>query len=97
MSQQRASRIVIVQNEQGLHMRPADMFVQCASRFESEVTLIKDNQRINGKSIFDLITLAAVKGTELEIETVGSDAELALEELVKLVESQFATDETVES
>jgi len=97
MSQNRASKKVVVENEQGLHARPADQFVRCAAKFESEIAITKDGQRIDGKSIFDVLTLAAVKGTELEIEAVGSDAESALEELVKLVQSQFATDETVEN
>lgn len=97
MSQQRVSRVVVVQNEHGLHARPADQFVRCASRFKSDISVTKDGQRIDGKSIFDVLTLAAEKGTELEIEAAGSDAESALEELAKLVQSQFATDETVES
>ena len=97
MSQKRATGVVVIQNEQGLHARPADQFVRCASRFESNISVTKEGQRIDGKSIFDVLTLAAVKGTELEIEAVGSDAESALEELVKLVNSQFATDKTVES
>lgn len=97
MSEKRASKVVVVRNEQGLHARPADQFVRCAARYESSISVIKDGQRIDGKSIFDVLTLAAVKGTELEIEAVGSDAESALEELAKLVESSFATDETVES
>ncbi len=78
-------------------MRPADMFVQRAAQFESEITVSKEGHRINAKSIMDVLTLAAVKGTELEIEAVGSDAESALEELAKLVEGQFATDKTVEN
>lgn len=97
MSENRASKMVVVQNEQGLHTRPADQFVRCASQYESIITVTKDGQRIDGKSIFDVLTLAAVKGTELEIEAVGSDAESALEELAKLFESTLATDKTVES
>ncbi|MEX0865833.1 MAG: HPr family phosphocarrier protein [Pirellulales bacterium] len=87
-------RAVVVSNSQGLHARPADLFARTAGKFESKVEIINGSQRVDGKSILDVLTLAAVQGTELEIEAVGPDAGEALEALVKLVESDFAEDNT---
>ena len=55
-------RTVIVTNPQGLHARPADLFVKLASQFESKIEVIKDGERVDGKSILDILTLAAVAG-----------------------------------
>lgn len=87
-------RAVVVSNSQGLHARPADLFARTAAKYESKVEIINGTQRVDGKSILDVLTLAAVQGTELEIEAVGPDAGEALEALVKLVESDFAEDNT---
>jgi len=87
-------RTVVVSNPQGLHARPADLLARTAARFESKVEIIAGGQRVDGKSILDMLTLAAVQGTELEIEATGPDASEALEALVKLVESDFAEDNT---
>jgi phosphocarrier protein HPr len=86
----RASRTVVVTNPQGLHARPADLFVKTATRFTSKIELVKGRERVDGKSILNLLTLAAVAGTQLSIEADGPDAEQALEALVKLVEADFA-------
>ena len=57
------------------------MFVKIANRFESEVTVRKDGESVNGKSIMGLMTLAASEGSSIEIEVSGSDAEKAMEAL----------------
>ena len=77
-------------NPQGLHMRPADMFVRVANRFSAKVQIAKDNQFVDGKSILSILTLAASQGTELVIEARGPDAQDAAEALAELVESGFA-------
>lgn len=74
-------RTIKIQNPQGLHARPASVFVKLASRFESEVTVRKGPDAVNGKSIMGLMTLAANQGAVLEIEVSGPDAEKAMEEL----------------
>ena len=70
-----------IRNPQGLHARPASLFVKIANRFESEVTVRKGSEAVNGKSIMGLMTLAANQGSVLELEVSGDDAEKAMAEL----------------
>lgn len=74
-------RQITVQNAQGLHARPAAVFVRIANKFESDVTVKKDTESVNGKSIMGLLVLAATEGSTIEIETNGPDAEQAMKEL----------------
>ena len=78
-------RRVLVANPQGLHMRPSAAFVELAGRFESHVTVTHNGNSVNGKSIWDLLTLAAEVGSELTLEADGPDAPAALEALSKLI------------
>ena len=64
---------VIIGGPVGLHARPAADFVRAAERFESEIRLIKDGVRVNGKSILAILTLAAEKGSEVALEVEGKD------------------------
>ena len=89
-------RVTIV-NPQGLHARPASMFVKLASCFEAEVQVAKDNQYVDGKSILSILTLAAEQGTELTINARGSDADEAAAALAQLVEGGFTEDDRNES
>lgn len=93
MSETKATRTVVVTNPQGLHARPADMFVKLATRFAAKVEIVKDRERVDGKSILALLTLAAAEGTKLSIEAEGPDAAEALDALVALVEHDFAENE----
>ena len=70
-----------IRNPQGLHARPASVFVRIANKFESDVTVKKDDETVNGKSIMGLLTLAANQGALIEIEVCGPDAEEAIKEL----------------
>lgn len=74
-----------VRNKQGLHARPAALFVQIASRFDSRITVTKDSEVVNGKSIMGILMLGATKGSEIVIEAAGSDAEEAVSELEKII------------
>jgi phosphocarrier protein HPr len=78
-----------INNRNGLHARPAAMFVKTASRYRSEVWVDKDGEKVNGKSIMGLMMLAAGKGSVLEVEADGDDAETVLADLKKLVETAF--------
>ena len=89
MAENTASRTVTVINTQGFHARPAHEFVKLAGQFKSEVKIVKDNERINGKSILDLLTLGAGNGTKLSLQATGEDAEAAVAALGDLVESGF--------
>ena len=78
-------RPVTVIHRQGLHARPAALFVQLAKRFTSRVTVKKGRKIVDGKSIMGLLTLAAGPGARISIITDGPDAANALERLIELV------------
>ena len=80
---------VQITNKLGLHARPAAMVVQTASKFTSEIRLIKDDLEINGKSIMGVMMLAAEKGSTIKIRVEGEDEAQALEKLIQLFESKF--------
>ena len=93
MSDGKASCTVVVNYPQGIHARPADLIVRLAKQYAAKIEFIKDNQRVDGKSILELLTLAALQGTELVIEADGPDAQAALDALAKLFASDFAEPE----
>lgn len=86
------TRELVVSNKVGIHARPAAMFVKLAARFEADVFLEKDGERINGKSIMGLLMLAAGPGCKLKLEICGADAELAAKEIQELFENKFGED-----
>jgi len=75
-----------------MHARPSALLVTTSGKYESEVFLIKDGIRVNGKSIMGVMMLAAEMGSRIEIEVDGPDEEEALEALVKVIESGFGED-----
>ena len=75
-----------ITNAQGLHARPASIFVQIANRFESDITVRKDGEEVNGKSIMGLMMLAASAGSTIEIEISGNDAGDAMKALEDFLE-----------
>ncbi len=81
-----------IKNKLGLHARPSASFVQTASRFRSDIRVEKDGQVADGKSILDLMMLAAAEGTCLTIRASGDDAQEALQALGQLIESRFGED-----
>ena len=80
-------------NEFGFHLRAASRFVQLSQRFQSDVRVFCDGRTANGKSILDLITLGAGRGSLLEIEINGPDAEEATAQLCALIEEGLREDE----
>ncbi len=89
MGQDTISREVVVANSQGLHARPADMLAREARKWQSRIELVADSQRVDGKSILDVLTLAAEAGTRLVVEATGPDAREALEAIGSLFERRF--------
>ena len=79
---------LIVKNKQGLHARPAALFVQVANKFDSRITVRRDSEEVNGKSIMGILMLGAEKGSLIIIEADGQDAELAMAELEKIINSE---------
>ena len=84
------SREVIVALEQGLHARPADLFAREARRWQSRIEVVGNAQRVDGKSILDLLTLAAEAGTRLVVEATGPDAREAVDAIGSLFDHNFA-------
>jgi len=80
---------LIIRNKVGLHARPAALFVQTASRFESEVLAIKDEREANAKSILSILTLGAEKDAVVTVRAEGEDEVEAVEALKELVENNF--------
>ena len=79
---------LIVKNKQGLHARPAAMFVQIANKFDSRITVRRDAEEVNGKSIMGILMLGAEKGSLIIIEVDGADAVEALVELEKMINNE---------
>jgi phosphocarrier protein len=82
-------RTVTIVNKLGLHARPAAEIVKTASRFRAEVTLIRDDLEVNGKSIMGVMMLAAEHGSSLLLRAEGPDAEQALDALSTLIANKF--------
>lgn len=82
-------KTVEITNPIGLHARPAAIFVQTAGKFTSNIWLIKENKKVNAKSIMGLMSLAIPKGTTVVIGAEGEDEDLAVNELVELIQSGF--------
>ena len=79
-------------NRLGIHARPAAMVVQMASKFKSEIRLVKDEYEVNAKSIMSVMMLAAEKGSFIIIKSWGEDEAVAVEEIAKLFEEKFGED-----
>ena len=86
-------RSVEITNKLGLHARASAKLTQIASQFQSEVWLSRNGRRVNGKSIMGVMMLAAAKGTQIQIETIGPDADAAMTALVALIEDKFGEGE----
>ncbi|HTZ52518.1 MAG TPA: HPr family phosphocarrier protein [Spirochaetia bacterium] len=82
-------RIVTIRNRAGMHARPAALLVKTASGFASQISIEKDSERVNGKSIMGVITLGATYNTPLKIIADGPDEVAALDALQKLFDSRF--------
>ncbi|GDY20774.1 phosphocarrier protein HPr [Verrucomicrobiota bacterium] len=85
----KVSKEITVLNKNGIHARPAAMFVKLANRFTAEVFVEKDGEKVNGKSIMGLMMLAAGPNSRLLVEAVGTDALQAVAEIEKLIKSKF--------
>ncbi len=80
---------VVVQNQVGLHARPATFFIQKANEFKSSIWVEKDERRVNAKSLLGVLSLGITKGLAISIIAEGSDEEEAVNNLVSLVSSDF--------
>ncbi len=83
------TRELVVGNKVGIHARPAAMLVKIASRYQCDIYLEKDGEKINGKSIMGLLMLAAGPGSKLTMEASGKDAAQATAEIEDLFQRKF--------
>jgi len=88
----RCEKVYIV-NKLGLHARASAKFVSLASEFTAEISLSRNGQQVNGKSIMGIMMLAAAKGSELELCAAGTDEDQAIDKLSGLINSCFGEDE----
>ncbi len=84
--------IARIVNKKGLHARASAKIVEAAARFQSQITVSKDGQCVDARSIMGLMMLAASLGSEIRIEAEGPDAEEALRAILALVEAKFGED-----
>ena len=84
------SKNVVVNNQVGLHARPATFFIQKANEFKSSIWVEKEERRVNAKSLLGVLSLGIVKGTEITLIAEGVDEGAAVNTLAELVESNFA-------
>ena len=83
---------LIIQNRLGVHARPAALFVKTTSKFNCEIFVEKDGEKVNGKSIMGLMMLAAGPGSKIVILAEGEDAAQAIEEVEALIARKFGED-----
>lgn len=83
------STTVTIRNRLGLHARAANSFVRLANLFSSDITVAKGTQKVNGKSILGILTLAAGQNSQITIEAKGEDAKESVETLAELVRNNF--------
>ncbi len=90
--EQSAQVRVTICNELGMHARAATKFVQLAGKFPCKVTIEKDGQEVNGKSIMGVLMLVAAMGSQIVIKGTGDQADEATEALAQLVRDRFGED-----
>ena len=84
------TREVTINNQVGLHARPATFFIQKANEFKSVIWVEKDDRRVNAKSLLGVLSLGIVKGTTISIIADGPDEEQAVDTLADLIDREFA-------
>ena len=91
------SRKVTVSNPQGIHLRPAYLIAELAGKFESDVNLELAGTKVDGKSVLEIIGLAASNGSELSVLADGPDASQAVDAIVQLFEQGFPGEEAAQA
>ncbi|MFP6886391.1 MAG: HPr family phosphocarrier protein [Opitutales bacterium] len=89
MGNQSQQIVLEVANQMGVHARPAAMIVRIANKYEGEIWVEKDGERVNGKSIMGIMMLAAGKGTKLTFHAKCEDADAFRDEMTKLFATNF--------
>ena len=84
------SKEIVVQNQVGLHARPATFFIQKANEFTSSIWISRDERKVNAKSLLGVLSLGVTRGMTVTLTADGADEETAIEELASLVATNFA-------
>jgi phosphocarrier protein len=84
-----AERSVRIENRNGVHARPAAEIVKLAARFKSDITIVRDDLEVNGKSIMGVMMLAAEYGSTVTLRAVGPDSDAAVDQIATLISSKF--------
>ena len=84
------SKETVVNNQVGLHARPATFFIQKANEFKSSIWVEREERKVNAKSLLGVLSLGIVKGTAINLIADGSDEKEAVDALVNLISSDFA-------
>jgi phosphocarrier protein HPr len=90
MRENKIIRKLQIKNKYGLHARPAALLVKIACKYNANIELSKDGMVVNAKSILGVMTLAAERGSEIEVIAFGDDAEAAVRDIQKIIENNFA-------
>ncbi len=80
----------VVNNQVGLHARPATFFIQKANEFKSSIWVEKEERRVNAKSLLGVLSLGIVKGTSINLIADGPDEEAAISALIELINTDFS-------
>ena len=89
MSNPVVTSTIEIHTENGLHIRPAEALARLANRFSSRLEIVYEKQRVDAKSIMEMLTLGAGQGATLQVEACGDDAEAAIAAIANLVENNF--------
>lgn len=84
------SKEIVLQNQVGLHARPATFFIQKANEFKSSIWVEKEERRVNAKSLLGVLSLGITRGTSINVIADGIDEKEAVDALAALVENNFA-------
>ena len=84
------SKEVVINNQVGLHARPATFFIQKANEYKCSIWVEKDERRVNAKSLLGVLSLGIIKGTAVTIIADGVDEEAAISTLAELIDSDFS-------
>ena len=84
------SKEAVIQNQVGLHARPATFFIQKANEFKSSIWIEKEERKVNAKSLLGVLSLGISKGTSVTIIADGPDEEQAIDALISLISSNFS-------
>ena len=80
---------LVIKNKLGLHARAAVKFVNLANRFASSIKIVKDGSEVDGKSVLGILTLAAVQGSEIQLNVSGKDEDMAFQAISDLIDDKF--------